>query len=333
MDTPPRRIGARLLRLHRRAQPLRPPIFDERVHARLGSPPSGDLAASSLAGRPGRTHGVLPERVRRRDVFRMRRWLSLRGHRPIGARLDLVPRPLFGSPGGLGMSRVFVSGAFDDVRSPKLRFLQEAAKFGELTLLLWPDEAISSIRGSVPKMSLAERLYYFEALRYVDRVEVAPRTLDPDRLRAELGSERLVWAVAAEGDASRADPESANAAKRSWCISRGVELREIPTAALAGFPYRAPPRRWSAIRRSKTSGRDRLLRLAAYRSPALFRGSLGLWRAERRHRQRRERPPTQRRGTSPFLGIRAKLRRRGIQERSRAVWCHRARDGSTPSRR
>ena len=134
------------------------------------------------------------------------------------------------------MSRVFVSGAFDDARSPKLRFLQEAAKFGELTLLLWPDEAISSIRGSVPKMGLAERLYYFEALRYVDRVEVAPRTLDPDRLRAELGGERVVWAVAAEGDASRADPESANAAKRSWCISRGVELREIPTAALAGFP-------------------------------------------------------------------------------------------------
>ena len=97
------------------------------------------------------------------------------------------------------MSRVFVSGAFDDARSPKLRFLQEAAKFGELTLLLWPDEAISSIRGSVPKMGLAERLYYFEALRYVDRVEVAPRTLDPDRLQAELGGERVVWAVAAEG--------------------------------------------------------------------------------------------------------------------------------------
>jgi cytidyltransferase-like protein len=139
------------------------------------------------------------------------------------------------------MNRVFVSGAFDDARSPQLRFLQEAAKLGALTLLLWPDEAISSIRGGVPKMGLAERLYYFEALRFVDRVEVAPRTLDPDRLQVELGGERAAWAVAAEGDATRADPESANAAKRSWCISRGVELKQIPPTALAGFPYQPPP--------------------------------------------------------------------------------------------
>jgi len=135
------------------------------------------------------------------------------------------------------MKRVFVSGAFDDARSPQLRFLHEASRQGPVTLLLWPDAAVSALRGSGPKMSLPERLYYFEALRYVDRIEVASANLDPDRLGLDLGSESAVWALYPEGEG---DLESANAAKLSWCRSRGVEAREISAAERSGFPY-APP--------------------------------------------------------------------------------------------
>jgi cytidyltransferase-like protein len=137
------------------------------------------------------------------------------------------------------VKRVFVSGAFDDARSPQLRFLHEASRIGPVTLLLWPDEAVASLRGGEPKMSLPERIYYFEALRYVDKVEVAPANLDPDRLTVELGTEGAVWAVYPAGEGSIA--EAANEAKLSWSRSRGVELREIPASARSGFPYAPPP--------------------------------------------------------------------------------------------
>ena len=98
---------------------------------------------------------------------------------------------------------------------------------------------MASLRGTDPKMSVPERIYYFEALRYVDKVEVAAANLDPDRLGVELGTEGAVWAVypAGEGSAS----EAANEAKLSWCRSRGVELREVPASARSGFPYAPPP--------------------------------------------------------------------------------------------
>jgi cytidyltransferase-like protein len=148
------------------------------------------------------------------------------------------------------MSRVFVSGAFDDASSRQLRFLQEAARRGPLTLVLWPDEAIAS-----PKMRLAERIYYFEALRYVDEVEVAPAGFDPDRLRSGLGSEPAAWAI----PASIGGAEAANAAKRAWCRSRGVELVEISDSSLAGFPYRAP-----GLDAPRAAGRKRVVVTGCY---------------------------------------------------------------------
>ena len=43
--------------------------------------------------------------------------------------------------------QVIVTGAFDDLRSRQLRLLEEAARLGEVNLLLWPDEAIQSLTG------------------------------------------------------------------------------------------------------------------------------------------------------------------------------------------
>ena len=136
------------------------------------------------------------------------------------------------------MRRVFVSGAFADVRSPQIRFLQEASRLGALTVVLWPDAALGGIAGAGPKMSLPERRYYLEALACVDRVEAAPAGFDPDRLEVELGEDPAIWACSA---AVGGEAEAPNAAKLSWCRSRGVELLELPESALAGFPYEAPP--------------------------------------------------------------------------------------------
>jgi cytidyltransferase-like protein len=99
------------------------------------------------------------------------------------------------------MKRVHVYGAFDNPRSPELRILHEASRLGALTVLLQGDEAFERATGKPPKMSLAERKYYFEALRFVDKVEEAP-----------------------------ADPAAA-----------GIELVDPARLDLAGFPYDAPP--------------------------------------------------------------------------------------------
>jgi cytidyltransferase-like protein len=173
------------------------------------------------------------------------------------------------------MRRVFVSGAFDEAGSRQIRFLQEAARLGPVTLFLWPDQTVARIRdarirdarirdarirGSLPKMGLAERIYYFEALSYVDRVETAPDGMDPDRINADPGAgstgEAAVWAVSPTIEDLAGAP---NAAKRAWCHSRGIELREIPESALAGFPYEASP--YSAPR---AHGRKRVLVTGCY---------------------------------------------------------------------
>lgn len=82
------------------------------------------------------------------------------------------------------MPKAITSGPFDDVRSPDIRFLEEASEFGELTVYLWSDEQILAKSGKPPKFPLAERQYFLESLRYVARVEAgAEPALRGDAIR------------------------------------------------------------------------------------------------------------------------------------------------------
>ena len=58
------------------------------------------------------------------------------------------------------MNSVIVSGGFDDLRSRHIRLLEEAAKFGQLHVLLWSDVLLGK-----PKFPEAERQYLVEAIR------------------------------------------------------------------------------------------------------------------------------------------------------------------------
>ena len=125
--------------------------------------------------------------------------------------------------------QVVVSGGFDDVRSRDLRFLQEAAKLGELTVLLWNDEALKKISGNAPKFSFAERAYFLNAVRYVSRViELGPEgTTDalPEDFRADI------WA----------DVEMATNPKReAFCKSKRITYRVFGAVELEGFPELVP---------------------------------------------------------------------------------------------
>jgi glycerol-3-phosphate cytidylyltransferase-like family protein len=98
------------------------------------------------------------------------------------------------------MSSVLVSGSFDDLRSPQVRFLHEASRLGAVRVLLWSDEQVSSVNGRPPKFRLAERRYLLEAIRCVRRVSVAEEPFDPDTISGLGSMEGRVWAVSEAAD-------------------------------------------------------------------------------------------------------------------------------------
>src|SRR5450432_1987147 len=92
------------------------------------------------------------------DVFRLRRRVFDCRLQPAGSRCVQSERPRCAkmSP----PKQVIVSGDFDDLKSCDLRFLEEAAKLGGLSVLLWPDVMLQKLHGKAPKFPLAERRYF-----------------------------------------------------------------------------------------------------------------------------------------------------------------------------
>lgn len=123
--------------------------------------------------------------------------------------------------------QIVVSGGFDDLRSRALRFLEEAARLGELTALLWPDDVLRRVSGQAPKFPLAERLYLLQAVRYVSKVVLADKAVKTDELPANLRAD--LWA----------DFEStATSAREKFCAARNLAYRVFRTDELKGFPER-----------------------------------------------------------------------------------------------
>lgn len=126
---------------------------------------------------------------------------------------------------------VIVSGGFDDLRSRHLRFLEEAAKLGPLTVLLWPDEMLVRQTGRPPKFPLAERRYFLEAVRYVARVVPLAEPVPVDTLPPAEARSAGAWI----------DEEvTANHARADFCARHGLTYRVIPAAQLSGFPVPPP---------------------------------------------------------------------------------------------
>ena len=124
--------------------------------------------------------------------------------------------------------QIIVSGGFDDLKSRDLRFLEESAKLGELTVLLWPDAVLQALAGKPPKFPLPERKYFLNAVRYVGRVVEADGAVSfnvlPQNLRAD------VWA----------DYEATtSAAREKFCRENKIAYRVFSPDDLKGFP--APP--------------------------------------------------------------------------------------------
>ena len=144
------------------------------------------------------------------------------------------------------MTQVIVSSGLDQLDTSSFRFLQEAARLGELHVLLWPDQAVRALTGREPKFPQTERAYVVGAVRYVTRVHLAGPTITPDAL-PDLPSPRPdVWVI---------DEQSATPAKEAYCRTHGVTLRVIRPADLAGCPE--PPA-------ARPSGRKKVVVTGCY---------------------------------------------------------------------
>jgi cytidyltransferase-like protein len=123
--------------------------------------------------------------------------------------------------------KIVVSGAFDDIRSHHVRFLQEAAKLGDVHVLLQPDTSVESLTGRTPKFSAAERTYFLQALRYVKGV-ISPDVLaTPDALPETPGVHANIWA----------DTQGVfNEARRRFCREHGLDYYVVTPGQMNGFP-------------------------------------------------------------------------------------------------
>lgn len=123
--------------------------------------------------------------------------------------------------------QIIVSGGFDDIRSSDLRFLEEAAKLGEVTVWLWPDEVLRRFSGSPPCFTLAERLYFLNAVRFVHQVMTAGGLDDPKALPEMKGFQPEIWADRT-GEFCQE--------RRDFCQKRGLEYHVFSPDQLKGFP-------------------------------------------------------------------------------------------------
>jgi cytidyltransferase-like protein len=145
------------------------------------------------------------------------------------------------------MKSVAVTGSFDNLRSKHVRFLEEAAKWGNVHVGLWPDETVRLLEGRPPKFPERERAYLLQSLRCVEQVTLVRGPIERDAL-PNLG--------AVQPDAWVVDVESDSPGKRARAEARGIQYHVMRNEDLSGFPvpHFASPSSGSARVRAIVTG-------------------------------------------------------------------------------
>jgi len=123
------------------------------------------------------------------------------------------------------MSRVRVSGSFDNLAARHVRFLEEAARLGFVRVLLWSDQLVCNRQGQPPRFLEQERQYLLAALRYVYQVALVSSV--PYELPPVDAEPPAVWAVDEVEDSTEI---------QAYCRAHDIACRVIPSAQCAGFP-------------------------------------------------------------------------------------------------
>lgn len=126
--------------------------------------------------------------------------------------------------------KVFVSGCFDMLHSGHVRFLEEAATYGEVHIGLGADRTIVELKGRVPVNTQAERKYMLEALRHVKSCQINSGSGILDFL-AEL--DRIA------PDILVVNEDGNTPAKAELCRQRGIEYIVLQRTPHANLPARS----------------------------------------------------------------------------------------------
>ena len=125
------------------------------------------------------------------------------------------------------MTPVAVTGSFDDLRFHHVRFLEEAARYGEVHVLLWSDETIRALRGKPLMFPQKERLYLVQSIRYVRDIQLVTRHIEGHALPEADGVHSAAWVVREEDD---------HPGKRAYCNAHGMGYVILPRESLMGLP-------------------------------------------------------------------------------------------------
>jgi len=149
--------------------------------------------------------------------------------------------------------QVIVAGAFDDLRAKQIRFLEEAARLGEVTALLWADALVQQEQGTSPKFPQAERAYFLQAIRFVHQV-VLVENAECRMQNAEIEADLISVAVEKAGvkpDLLAVSEAQDSAVTRADRRAQGIDYRVLREEDLRGLPEHAPEQPGSAGGRRK----------------------------------------------------------------------------------
>jgi cytidyltransferase-like protein len=125
------------------------------------------------------------------------------------------------------MNNIVVIGSFNNIKSRDVRFLDEASKLGELTVLLWSDNLFEQLEGKKPEFPQIERKYFIESVRYVNQVIVIDHLPNRDELPQINIIAPEIWGVLESEE---------NTNKCSYCSKNGIQLSIIKEDNLQIFP-------------------------------------------------------------------------------------------------
>jgi cytidyltransferase-like protein len=129
------------------------------------------------------------------------------------------------------MPTAVVSGSFDDLKLPQVRFLEEAARIGTLQVFLWSDALAEKLVGHPPKFPQEERLYLLQAIRYVAKVNLVKHLLDSNSLPNVDEPYSTTWVMEEADD----HPQ-----KHYFCIRTGLRWQVIKQDVLRRIPAPHP---------------------------------------------------------------------------------------------
>lgn len=128
--------------------------------------------------------------------------------------------------------KALVFGAFDDLRTQDIRFLQEADRLlGNVHAMLYSDKAVQKVTGKSPKFTLDERRYYLQAIRYVSDISITEDTtpvLSPD-IQQESKKDGLIPLCVITREQYHSDLSA-------LLVQNNCDFIILPKSKLKGFP-------------------------------------------------------------------------------------------------